>query len=261
MESSLVRILNFFNLFKKRHNQELENTLEYRFHNQGLLELALSHRSYINAKNKVRIDSNERLEFLGDAVLDLVITEYLYTSYVTKAEGHLSKIKSLVVSSKVLAKCARQWNLGEYLLLSLSEKKSGGRQRESILADGYEAVLGAVYLDGGLSKAKKIVFHSLVPIIDDVLSDTALINYKSELLEYTQGLFKGKGTPEYRVLEESGPEHKKKFKVGVYVLDALMGEGMGFSKKEAEQVAARDSLKKYAEADASKEALKDLTSE
>jgi ribonuclease-3 len=189
------------------------------------------------------LESNERLEFLGDAVLDLVITDYLYHHYPHDREGMLSKMKSLIVSARVLAICARNWDLGKFIHLSHAEKKSGGRDRTSILADAYEAVLGAVFLDGGIKPATTLVHFSLVPIIDDVVADEDLVNYKSTLLEHTQSM--GMGAPAYRVLEEWGPEHHKKFRVGVYVQEKEWGRGEGYSKKAAEQAAGRMALEKH----------------
>ncbi|MFC1584427.1 ribonuclease III [Fibrobacterota bacterium] len=223
----------------------LEARIKYRFKRSSFLKLALSHRSYVHANqlNEVR-QSNERLEFLGDAVLDLIITEYLYQQYPREREGVLSKMKSLIVSAQVLALCARKWNLGKYILLSNSEKRSGGKGRVSILADTYEAVLGAVYLDGGLDQARDLIHGSVIPVIDEALADEELVNYKSTLLEYTQS--KGMGAPVYRVLKEKGPEHHKIFKVGVYVREQEWGRGEGYSKKAAEQSAGRMALESYA---------------
>ncbi len=221
--------------------QKLEEKLEYKFRDPALLTLALSHRSYVHSQNLDQVeDSNERLEFLGDAVLDLVITEYLYHKHPQKKEGELSKYKSLVVSAKVLMRCAINCNLGDFILLSKSEKKSGGRKRTSILADAYEAVLGAVYLDGGIEPATRIIHSTLISIMDEVLGDEELANYKSRLLELTQG--QGMGTPEYNIISEEGPEHKKEFTVGVFIQGEKKGEGSGMSKKSAEQAAARFAL-------------------
>ncbi len=220
----------------------LEASLGYTFKQLHYLETALSHRSFIYHKEKSANfeTSNERLEFLGDAVLDLIITEYLFNRFPSEREGKLSKMKSLVVSARVLAISAKRFNLGDHILLSRSEAKSGGRERMSILADTWEAVLGAVYLDGGLSAAQNMVQMSLIEIIDEVLSDEDLKNYKSKLLEYAQS--KGYGTPDYKIIEESGPEHSKRFSIGVYVKNRKWGEGLGQSKKDAEQSAAREAL-------------------
>lgn len=220
---------------------ELERVLGYRFQNNELLVTALSHRSYVNSqRTDKKIESNERMEFLGDAVLNIIVTDFLYREYPDKEEGRMSKMKSLVVSSRVLGLCADAWKLGDFILLSRSEEKSGGRKRLSILADAYEAVIGAVYLDGGLEPARKLIHSSLMKIMDEVLDDEELANYKSKLLEYTQS--RGMGIPSYDVLQETGPEHQKSFVVGVYVLNQEWGRGSGNSKKSAEQAGARVAL-------------------
>ncbi len=222
-------------------HSELEKTLGYRFQNPSHLTMALSHRSYVNSvRSQPRPESFERLEFLGDSVLNFIVTDYLYREYPENEEGRMSKMKSLVVSSRVLSLCAEQWNLGEHILLSRSEEKSGGRTRPSILADAYEAVVGAAYLDGGIPAATRLVYNSLMRILDEVLVDEDLVNYKSKLLEYTQAC--GMGAPSYEVLEESGPEHRKIFSIGVFAQGREWGKGEGNSKKSAEQAAARLAL-------------------
>ncbi len=227
----------------KPSHTELERVLGYRFQNHALLVLALSHRSYVNSQNseiKTKSESNERLEFLGDSVLNVVVTDFLFHEYPDREEGRMSKMKSLVVSSKVLGLCADKWHLGDFILLSRSEEKSGGRNRLSILADAYEAIVGAVYLDGGLEAARKLIHGSLMTIMDSVLDDEELANYKSKLLEYTQSL--GSGIPAYEVVEESGPEHQKSFVIGVFVQGKEWGQGRGNTKKSAEQAGARIAL-------------------
>ncbi len=239
-------LLDFFrNLFKAKPKEpslsELERVLGYRFQSHAFLMTALSHRSYVNShKSDKKIESNERLEFLGDAVLNIIVTDYLFHEYPDREEGRMSKMKSLVVSSRVLGLCADAWRLGDFILISRSEEKSGGRKRLSILADAYEAVIGAVYLDGGLEAARKLIHSSLMKIMDEVMDDEDLANYKSKLLEYTQS--RGLGIPSYDVLEETGPEHQKSFVVGVYVQNREWGQGRGNSKKSAEQAGARAAL-------------------
>jgi ribonuclease-3 len=229
---------------KEASLSELEKILGYRFQDNRFLVTALSHRSYVNSqRTDKKLDSNERLEFLGDAVLNIIVTDFLFHEYPDKEEGRMSKMKSLVVSSRVLGLCADDWRLGEFILISRSEEKSGGRKRLSILADAYEAVVGAVYLDGGLEAARKLVHTSLMEIMDEVLGDEELANYKSKLLEYTQS--RGLGIPSYDVLEETGPEHQKSFVVGVYVQGQEWGRGKGASKKAAEQAGARAALNNH----------------
>ena len=206
--------------------------------------MALSHRSYVNnVKTSRRPPSNERLEFLGDAVLNSIVTDYLFRTHPDCEEGELSQMKSLVVSAKVLGLCAAQWDLGRFILLSKSEEKSGGRNRLNILADAYEAVLGAVYLDGGYESVRRLVHNTLMRIMDDVLSDVDLANYKSLLLEFTQS--QGYGVPSYEVVRESGPEHRKNFIVSVKVRNEEWGRGTGTSKKDAEQAGAREALESH----------------
>jgi ribonuclease-3 len=219
----------------------LEKAMGYRFRDPRLLKMALSHRSWVNNLTRgQRPPSNERLEFLGDSVMNAIITDTLYRRYPGCDEGELSKMKSLVVSAKVLVPCAEQLDLGKYMLLSKSEERSGGRSRPSILADAYEAVLGAVYLDGGFEAVRSLMKLTLIRIMDEVLLDAALANYKSLLLEYTQS--RGLGSPHYTVIRESGPEHRKAFVVAAMVKGEEWGRGSGHSKKDAEQACARNAL-------------------
>lgn len=222
----------------------LEQIIRYKFWDPRRLEMALSHRSYVNNfKTSRRPPSNERLEFLGDAVLNSIVTDYLFRTHPDCEEGELSQMKSLVVSAKVLGLCAERWNLGDFVLLSRAEEKSGGRNRLNILADAYEAVLGAVYLDGGYESVRRLVHESLMRIMDDVLSDADLANYKSLLLEFTQS--HGFGVPFYEVVRAAGPEHRKNFVVSVKVRNEEWGRGSGSSKKEAEQAGAREALESH----------------
>lgn len=222
----------------------LEKAMGYRFRDPYLLRMALSHRSWVNnAARGRRPPSNERLEFLGDSVMNAIITDTLYRRYPDCDEGELSKMKSLVVSAKVLIPCAEMLDLGAYMLLSKSEEKSGGRKRPSILADAYEAVLGAVYLDGGYEAVRALMKRTIIRIMDDVLADTDLANYKSLLLEYTQS--RGFGAPFYEVVRESGPEHRKVFIVAAMVRGEEWGRGKGASKKDAEQACARAALENH----------------
>jgi ribonuclease-3 len=224
----------------ERPPSPLEIALGYRFANPALLAQALSHRSHVNADGRPLIESNERLEFLGDAVLDLAMTEYLFRSSETETEGQLAKIKSLVVSARVLAEVARALGIGAAMLLSRSEDRAGGRDRESILADAYESIIGAIYLDGGYAAAETFIRTSLFVRMSEFRDDRALANYKSALLEYSQS--KGWGVPHYEVLKTEGPEHSKVYHIGVRVQGELWGQGTGANKKEAEQAAARQAL-------------------
>ncbi len=212
------------------------------FRHPELLITALKHRSYLNITNEPRINSNERLEFLGDAVLDLIVTHYLYEKFPQRTEGQLSKVKSILVSKPVLADIAVKISLGEMILINWGEEKTGGRQRQSILADAFEAVVGAIFLDQGLQTARSFVQQHLLKDFQKIIRRGLYRNYKSILLEFVQS--KGKGLPEYRVIQELGPDHAKEFVVQVRVGDEVLGEGRGKSKKIAEQEAARVAVKK-----------------
>jgi len=182
------------------------------------------------------------LEFLGDAVLDLIVTEDLFRRHIDKREGDLTQIKSLLVSKPVLAEKCRDIGIGDFLYLSREEDLSGGRERTSILGDAFEAILGALYLDGGLEPSRQFINRHLLSIQDEITSDGTYLNFKSALLEYTQG--EGNGQPRYLVHAEDGPDHRKTFTVEVLVAGDRVGIGQGRSKKEAQQMAAREALEK-----------------
>jgi ribonuclease-3 len=186
------------------------------------------------------VSNNERLEFLGDSVLNMLTTEYLYKTYPDDPEGELSKRKSAIVSGHACAQSSKEWSLSEYVKVGKAEEKLGGRGKESILADAYEAVLGAVYLDGGLDEVRAILNKFHFPRVQEIISAEDFINHKSELLEYLQG--KLRTVPEYVVVDESGPEHQKVFTVEVHVDGRVYGRGQGGNKKKAEQEASRVSL-------------------
>ncbi|MFP4416347.1 MAG: ribonuclease III [Chitinivibrionales bacterium] len=223
--------------------EELEDILGYRFHDHALLTHALTHKSYIGPEDKCGLLSNERLEFLGDAVLNCLVTEHLYLLHPDKAEGQLSKMKSLIVSRKILGDVAIELDLGDHMILGVSEIKSGGRKRKSILSNAFEAIVGAIYLDSGLDSARLFLSKSLFCRIDEFLNDERNINYKSRILERSQS--DGLGTPHYRVLATSGPEHAKKFTVGIEIAGVPLGEGCGPNKKLAQQDAAQNALTAY----------------
>jgi ribonuclease-3 len=217
----------------------LEKRLGVKFRNLSLLECALTHRSYLARAGDGEI-SNERMEFLGDAVLGLVVSAFLYGKYPEEREGRLTKMKSLVVSGAVLAQRADSLGLGRYLRLSSEESASGGRTRESILADAFEAVVGATYLDRGLSAAEGLVTRLLLNELAELSRSAEHVNYKSLLQELAQA--RHRLHPEYRVRRETGPDHHKIFTIEVLVGGRVLGEGRGKSKKEAEQRAAREAL-------------------
>jgi len=214
---------------------QLEKNIGIKFGNQGLLLQALTHKSYAIEQ---RIDAwNERLEFLGDSILSAVIAEFLYFKFPEKSEGILSRIKSQLVSGRMLAAIAKKLDLGKYLLLSIGEESTGGRNRESILSDTFESVLGAIYLDKGFETAKEFVIQWLPKrgIFIDV-------DYKSRLQEIIQKKYKI--LPLYEITEVTGPEHDKTFQVTVRNKKSLLGKGEGKSKKHAEQQAAKQALDK-----------------
>lgn len=229
--------------------RRFQDVLGYRFKSTGLLKLALTHKSMVTAEDTKGLYSNERLEFLGDAVLNCLVTEYLYLTNPDKSEGQLSKIKSLVVSRKILGEVAMALNLGKYLLFGLSEEKSGGRSRASTMSNAFEAVLGAIYLDGGLAAAKGLLEKVLFERIPEFLKDERNVNYKSKILEMSQK--DGFGIPKYSTLEMTGPDHAKEFKVRIEIAGIPMGEGVGTNKKIAQQNAAQIATLNYSKEDIS----------
>ncbi|MFA6457840.1 MAG: ribonuclease III [Patescibacteria group bacterium] len=221
--------------------KDLQKKLAHEFQNPRLLELAFVHRSFVN-ENRACPESNERLEFLGDAVLELITTEYLFAKFPGKPEGELTALRSALVRGETLAEISRELNFGQHLKLSRGEAKSGGAEKPYLLANVFEAVLGATYLDGGFEKAKAIVHKFLLPKLPGIIASNAQVDAKSEFQEVAQE--KLAITPEYRVLGESGPDHSKIFEMGAYVGKDLFGRGRGPSKQEAEQAAAAEALKK-----------------
>jgi ribonuclease-3 len=240
--------LNYIFPFKKREEKKfatkkLLKTIKYKFKNENLLYLALTHKSSVGLEDKDGLKSNERLEFLGDAVLNFLVTEHLYNIYPYKTEGQLSKIKSLIVSRKILGEIAQEIKLGEYLFFGYSEKKTGGDQRHSIISNAFEALIGAIYLDGGINKVRNFLSRFIFSRIDKFLNDEDNVNYKSQILELSQK--DGLGIPKYKLISERGPEHAKEFTVQIEIGGMILGEGNGSSKKNAEQIAARMALQKY----------------
>jgi ribonuclease-3 len=222
---------------------KLQQVLGYKFKSPGLLKLALTHKSMASPEDTLGLQSNERLEFLGDAVLNCLVTEYLYLTNPDKSEGQLSKIKSLIVSRKILGEVAVALNLGKYLIFGLSEEKSGGRNRASTLSNAFEAVLGALYLDGGLVIAKELLTKLLFGRIPEFLKDERNVNYKSKILEMSQK--DGFGIPHYSTIDMTGPDHAKQFKVRIEIAGIPLGEGVGSNKKIAQQNAAQIATLNY----------------
>ncbi len=225
------------------HNiSELEKSLGYSFNNKKLLIEALTHRSFYHENPDQAEAYNERLEFLGDSVLGFVVVEYLFLHNGQFTESVMAKTKSYLVKEAVLFEVAGSIALGEYLRLGKGEEATGGRKKRSLLADTVEALLGAVYIDGGYEKAKKLILRLFKEKIGTILSSGEFHDFKTELQEKTQLLF---GTiPEYKILKQEGEEHKKIFTVEVYISGEKFGEGSGKSKKESETLAAKEALRK-----------------
>ncbi|QXM07468.1 ribonuclease III [Crassaminicella indica] len=222
--------------------KELTEKIGYTFKDIALLNEALTHSSYANENKKRNGKHNERLEFLGDAVLSIVISDYLYNRLYTLQEGELTKIRASIVCEPSLANCSRLMNFGKYLLLGKGEEVTGGRERVSILADTFEAIIGAIYLDGGLSKAKEFILNSLKMTIEDAIEGKIFKDYKTHLQEIIQSVNDDKIN--YEVIDEIGPDHNKVFYVHVKIGNKVLGKGSGKSKKEAEQNAAKEALNK-----------------
>jgi ribonuclease III len=224
---------------KDQRKKELKEFLKQsgiRFNNLNLLNLALSHRSYVN-ENKMGDQNNERLEFLGDSVLGLVITEYLYRHYPELNEGELARIKSFVVSEDTLSKVTKLVNLNKYILIGKGEEVSGGRSKKTILADAFEAFLGSYFLDSNINKVKIFILKLFKYEIELVINNKHEKDYKTLLQEFVQKKYKV--CPVYVLKSENGPEHDKTFIMDVMIKDKVIGYGDGKSKKDAEKVAAK----------------------
>lgn len=219
--------------------KHIEQLLGYPFKNRDLLLLAFTHRSFINENRDLTETHNERLEFLGDSVLGLLIAEHLYRSQPENTEGDLSHLRSRLVQAGTCASYVRKLGLDAYLLVGRGEKMGDGRGKESMAADLFEAIIGAIFLDGGLDKARRFLMTHFDSDIEATL-EAPERNYKAELQDYAQRLYQL--TPNYQVVTESGPDHSKSFVVSVTVKENVLGTGCGCSKKEASQAAAADAL-------------------
>lgn len=224
--------------------KKIEKTIGYSFKDPGLLELALTHSSYSNERGRGRLGCNERLEFLGDSILGYFTAEYLFGNYPNKPEGEMTKMRAELVCEQSLARVAEKLGLGDYLRLGRGEEQGGGRARPSINADAVEAVLAAIYLDGGAEAAKKFVYGFILSEATETMRAGSR-DYKTVLQEYVQK--GGKESPTYRVIGESGPDHNKTFEAEVLVCGEVKGSGSGRTKKEAEQNSARDALERLKE--------------
>ncbi len=218
----------------------LEQKIKTKFKDRNLLQSALTHRSYLNENRRWPLAHNERLEFLGDAVLELITTEYLYRNF-PNPEGELTNLRSALVNYKMLSEIASNLELDKYILLSRGEAKDTGRARQVILANAMEALIGAIYLDSGFEVAKKFIDEFVINQLAGILSAGNVLDPKSKFQELTQeklGI-----TPHYKVLAEWGPDHNKNFEVGVFVGERQVAKGQGSSKQEAEIAAAENGLK------------------
>ena len=213
--------------------KELQNTIGYSFKNDRLLSHALTHSSYANEKHWDKTKCNERLEFLGDAVLELLSSDFLFKNYPTMPEGEMTKLRASLVCEPTLAFCAEAISLGDYLYLGKGEDLTGGRKRPSVVSDAMEAMIGAIYLDGGLANAKEFVLRF---ILNDIEHKQLFYDSKTILQEMVQAEFKDSLV--YELLKEEGPDHNKTFEVSVKVGGRVIGRGVGRTKKAAEQVAA-----------------------
>lgn len=228
-------------LIKKRNITltQLEKKIGYKFMNDKLLFQALTHSSYANEMKMNKEDNNERLEFLGDAVLELITSEYVYNKHQTLSEGDLTKIRASIVCEQTLSDCAKDMHIGDYLLLGKGEDSSGGRYRESILSDTLEAIIGAIYLDGGFTNAKEFINKNILSNIEerDLFFDS-----KTILQEIVQNE-DNKQKIRYKLISEEGPDHNKSFTMALYIGNKMLSQGVGKTKKSAEQEAAMQAIK------------------
>lgn len=217
----------------------LQRKLKVIFKDEKLLDIAVTHSSYANQKKN--IGYNERLEFLGDSVLQLIITEYLFKNYKNKSEGELSRKRSLIVCENSLFEVAQEWELGQYINMSKGEELTGGRDRVSILADCVEAVIASIYLDKGIEIIREFVIRNFFNIIEKAMKDEIILDYKTKLQEKLQE--RGDVEIIYDLLRYEGPPHRRKFYTQVKLNDKILGHGSGYSKKQAEQNAAKEAIK------------------
>ena len=217
-----------------------ERALNLTFTDKAILQRALTHRSYLNENPDYPLEDNERLEFLGDAILDFIAGEYLYHRFPEMTEGYLTNLRSALVRTERLAYFAADLNLGEYLFLGRGEEESGGRKRPAILCDAFEAVVGAIYLDKGLDTTRQFIYNVIEPALQEILASNSNKDAKSQLQEMAQSHYQL--TPTYRTVKEQGPDHAKEFTVEAVIGDKTYGRGKGFSKQSAAQAAAQQAL-------------------
>lgn len=221
---------------------KLEETIGYKFKNIDNIFLALTHSSYANENRALKLNSNERIEFLGDSILSLSISELLYKTFTQLSEGELTKVRANIVCEHSLYECAVAINLSDHILLGKGEELTGGRKRAALLADAFEALIGAIYIDSGIEEAKKFIYTQMDELIKKCASGIVAMDYKTQLQEIVQS--RGDKSISYRIIGEEGPDHNKHFISEVLIGDEVAGTGKGKSKKEAEQNAAREALEK-----------------
>jgi len=222
--------------------EKFEQKIKIKFKDTKLLQTVFVHRSYLNENKKYSLPQNERLEFLGDAVLEFIVTDYLYKNF-DNPEGEMTNWRASLVKGEMLSIVANKFEIGDLMLLSHGEAKTGGRQRKLLLANAFEALIGAIYLDQGIEKARRFINKNLISNLEEIIEKGLYHDAKSVLQERSQdelGI-----TPTYEVLNESGPDHAKKFTIGVHIGDKLIGKGNGPSKQEAQQQAAKKGLKNW----------------
>lgn len=227
---------------KTKDFADLEKKINIEFNNKDILKNALVHRSFVN-ENKDKIEHNERLEFLGDAVLELIVTEYLYANFPDRTEGELTSFRAALVRTESLASTAEEIGLGDYIFMSKGEESTGGRKRPYILANTFEAILGAIYIDQGYEKSKEYILDKLVYKINDIVEKRLDIDNKSRLQEISQEVHKI--TPIYELVSEDGPDHEKVFTMRVLIGEVEYGQGKGANKQEAAQKAAASALENW----------------
>jgi ribonuclease-3 len=227
----------------KKNLDRFEEIIEYEFSDKDLLRRALTHRSFVNEVNEPDIKHNERLEFLGDAVLELAVTRHLFENYPERPEGELTSFRAAVVRTESLAETAEELEFGEYIFMSKGEESTGGRSRPYILANTVEAIIGAIYLDSGYNECEKFIEKNLSTKLPEIIEKRLDIDAKSRLQEIAQEVHKY--TPVYEIVKAEGPDHNRIFTVEAIVNDKRFGVGTGRSKQEAEQNAAEEALKKF----------------
>jgi len=229
-------------MYNRKKLEEFEKGIGYEFRDKSLIALALTHSSYANEKHQGNLANNERLEFLGDAVLELISSEFLFEQNKKMHEGDLTKLRASLVCEPTLAACAREMRLGKYLLLGKGEDMTGGRERDSILSDAMEAIIGAIYLDSGFASAKEHIYRF---ILSDIEHKKLFFDSKTILQEMVQG--KSEDVLSYRLLKEEGPDHSKTFTAAVYLGNMELAQGSGRTKKASEQAAAYEAIIKLRE--------------